>query len=215
MALPDWQLALGQMVAARAAGRELAVPELLAGLELDDTERAWLAGVSATRGFGLTGFIPRWWRETRVRRAARLTLAALGDAAAAHLRDYLRSVPAFTLFFVPEGIAFLDYIETLDVPDLVRSVARFERAMWHARLDAATVPAAIRFAAPPEAVLAAALRGEPLPAPTAGPHFAVVSPAAPGAPGLWRVASGDEALALAADDAALADQRTRSTSITR
>jgi hypothetical protein len=108
MALRDWQLALGQMVAARAAGRDAAVTDLLAGLDLDDAERAWLAGVRDTRGFGLTGFVPRWWRETRVRRAARLTVAALGDAAAGHLRDYLRAVPSFTLFFVPKGLAFID-----------------------------------------------------------------------------------------------------------
>ena len=47
------------MVAARAAGRDAAVTDLLAGLDLADAERAWLAGVRDTRGFGLTGFVPR------------------------------------------------------------------------------------------------------------------------------------------------------------
>jgi len=197
VALHDWQLALGQMVAARAAGRDTDVPELLGSLDLDGAERAWLAGVSGTRGFGLTGFVPRWWRETRVRRAARLTFAALGELAPAHLRDYLRAVPSFTLFFVPEGLAFIDHVAALTVPGLVHSVAQFERAMWHARLDPAAPPArVIRFAAPPESVLAAALQGQPLPSPTAEPHFVVV---APGTPGLWRPITADEACAFDLD----------------
>jgi hypothetical protein len=70
------------MVAARAAGRVADVTDCSPAFDLDDAERAWLAGVRDTRGFGLTGFVQRWWREPRVRRAARLTVAALGDAAA-------------------------------------------------------------------------------------------------------------------------------------
>jgi hypothetical protein len=193
MALRDWQLALGQMVAARAAGRDAAVTDLLAGLDLDDAERAWLAGVRDTRGFGLTGFVPRWWRETRVRRAARLTVAALGDAAAGHLRDYLRAVPSFTLFFVPKGLAFIDYVAALPVPELVHSVGRFERAMWLARFEPQRPPTVIEFAAPPDLVLGAALQGQPLPAPSAELHFIVVDP---GVAGRWRIATADDVAAL-------------------
>ena len=54
---------------------------------------------------------------------------ALGDASAGHLRDCLRAMPSFTLFFVPEGLAFIDYVAALPVPELVHSVGRFERAM--------------------------------------------------------------------------------------
>lgn len=193
MALRDWQLALGQMVAARAAGRDAAVADLLAGLDLDAAERSWLAGVPDTRGFGLTGFVPRWWRETRVRRAARLTFAALGDAAAGHLRDYLRTVPSFTLFFVPEGLAFIDYISVLPVADLVHAVARFERAMWLARLEPLRARCVIEFAAPPDLVLAAVLQGQPLPPPSDQLHFVVVDP---GAAGRWRIATAGEVAAL-------------------
>ena len=193
MALRDWQLALGQMVAARAAGRDAAVTDLLAGLDLDDAERAWLAGVRDTRGFGLTGFVPRWWRETRVRRAARLTVAALGDAAAGHLRDYLRAVPSFTLFFVPKGLAFIDHVAALPVPELVHSVGRFERAMWLARFEPQRPPTVIEFAAPPDLVLGAALQGQPLPAPSAELHFIVVDP---GVAGRWRIATAADVAVL-------------------
>src|SRR6185436_18450240 len=90
----------------------------------------------------------RWWRETRVRRAARMIVAALSDAAAGHLRDYLRAVPSFTLFFVPEGLAFIDYVAALPVPELVHSVGRFERAMWLARFEPQRPPTVIEFAGP-------------------------------------------------------------------
>lgn len=211
MALRDWQMALGQLVEARSAGRaQRPVPDVLAGLALDDAERAWLAQVTATRGFGLTSFVPRWWRETRVRRSARLTFAALGAAAAKHLGDYIRAVPNFTLFFVPEGLGFIDYVEALAVPDVVHAIARFERAMWNVKLGAPATagavgddeplvrhPAAdlIAFEASPELVLAAVMQGQPPPAPDEAPHHVLV---APGVPGMWRAATGDEARAFAA-----------------
>ena len=122
----------------------------------------------------------RWWRETRVRRAARMIVAALSDAAAGHLRDYLRAVPSFTLFFVPEGLAFIDYVAALPVPELVHSVGRFERAMWLARFEPQRPPTVIEFAAPPDLVLGAALQGQPLPAPSAELHFIVVDPGVAG-----------------------------------
>jgi hypothetical protein len=214
VALRDWQLALGQLVEARSAGREHApMRDLLAGLELDDRERAWLADVTTTRGFALTSFVPRWWRETRVRRSARLTFAALGEHALARLHDYQRAVPTFTLFFVPEGLAFIDYIDTLAVPPLVHAVAQFERAMWNVRLDPPPTSASLSappddtplvrhpaatlvpFEAPPELVFAALLQGELLPAPTAELHHVLV---APGLPSMWRPATSDEALAFQA-----------------
>ena len=108
MALHDWQVALGQLVEARSAGREgVSVEAVLAGRDLDDAERAWLEEVTQTRGFALTSYVPRWWRETRVGYAAPLTLAALGTEAKARLQDYQRAVPNFTLFFASEGISFL------------------------------------------------------------------------------------------------------------
>jgi hypothetical protein len=225
VALRDWQLALGQLVEARSAGREPASPrDVLAGLELDEGERAWLEDVAGTRGFALTSFVPRWWRETRVRRSAQLTFAALGEQALARLHDYQRAVPTFTLFFVPEGIAFIDYINTLTVPALVHAVARFERAMWNVRweppMSAPISPAPedgplvrhpaaalIPFEAPPELILAALLQGEPLPDPTAEPHYVLV---APGLPSMWRPATSDEARAFQACEPASTARALRS-----
>jgi hypothetical protein len=228
MALRDWQLALGQLVEARAAGRDHApAPALLAGLELSGAERTWLEEVTATPGFALTSFVPRWWRDTRVARSARLTLAALGAEAAARLDDYRRAVPNFTLFFVPEGIAFTEYVETLAVPAVVHAVARFERAMWNVRLGVpvAASTAAAEAGAPgsPSLEPGAALDDEPL---VRHPAAAVIAfeaapdqvlaallqgqplpdpdaephhaLVAPGLPGRWRSASSAEALAFRA-----------------
>lgn len=124
---------------------------------------------------------------------ARLTVAALGDDAAGHLRDYLRAVPSFTLFFVPKGLAFIDHVAALPVPELVHSVGRFERAMWLARFEPQRPPTVIEFAAPPDLVLGAALQGQPLPAPSAELHFIVADP---GVAGRWRIATADDVAAL-------------------
>ena len=184
MALRDWQLAIGRLVEARASGRDLRpVLESLEGLELKDEERAWLQMVPQTPGFALTSYVPGWWREMRVTQAARMTLAALGGSAPELLRDYLRAVPCFTLFFVSEGLAFLDYVLTT-TPALphVRSVAEFERALWALKVAESTPdapvpepaaddtlsrhPAArlVLFGARPEAVLGAILTRAPVPA---------------------------------------------------
>jgi hypothetical protein len=102
-------------------------------------------------------------------------------------------VPSFTLFFVPEGLAFIDYITAQPAADLVHAVARFERAMWHARFEPRGPRTVIEFAAPPDLVLAAALQCQPLPPPSDEPHFVVVSP---GVAGRWRIATADEVAAL-------------------
>jgi hypothetical protein len=197
--LPDWQAALGQLVEACAAGREPLPADALDGLALDDAERAWLDAVRRTPGFALTALVPRRWREIRLRRAGQLTLAALGPEAPAWLRDYQRAVPNFTLFVVPEGLAFLDYIAARPAAPHVHAIARFERAMWHARLAADTPPALLSFDAPPDRLLAALVQGAPLPDPDGARHHALVSPALPG---LWRPATADEARAFLAGIAA-------------
>lgn len=217
MALGDWQRALGQLVAARAAGRDLGpVKDALAGLDLSDAERAWLHEVTESRGFALTSKVPRWWRDTRVRRSAKLTVRALGPQAEALIQDYMREVPNSTLFFVTEGLAFLEWVGARPVSSHVRAVARFEQAMWRLKqtpappsggdvtLEAPLVrhPAAalIAFEAAPEDVLAALVSGLAPPEPTPGTHAILV---APGLPRAWRPATPEEAQAFRACEPAM------------
>jgi hypothetical protein len=217
MALRDWQIALAQLVEARSAGRE-ELPLRQADLELEGAERAWLEQVTGTPGFALTSYVPGRWRETRVGYTAPLTLAALGADARARLQDYQRAVPNFTLFFPSEGIAFLEYVDTLAVPTHVHTVARFERAMWNLKRrvlsmsaptpavprdallvrnpDAAVIP----FDVHPELLLGALLMGAPLPEPTAELHHVLV---APGLPGSWRPATNQEARVFLACEPAM------------
>jgi hypothetical protein len=214
MALHDWQMALGRLVEARASGRELQpLLESLEGLDLQDAEKDWLRQVTGTPGFALTSEVPRWWRGTRVERSARLTLAALGESAGQVLGDYMRTVPGFTLFFVAEALAFLEYVATTTTLPHVRAVAHFERALWTVKRAESTPEAPARapapgdtlvrnplaslvpFPAPPEEVLAALLSEAPLPAEAAEPHAVL---AAPGLPRMWRPATQEEAQAFTA-----------------
>jgi hypothetical protein len=214
MALRDWQAALGQLVEARSSGRD-ADPVLasLEGRALTVEERRWLREVGGSPGFALTAEVPQWWRHQRVGRAARLTLMALGARADAVLREYLRDVPCFTLFFIAEGLSFLEYVARTVTAPHVRPVAELEHALWTVKLAApvggGTVPelapgavlerhpaaACILFDAPPEAVLGALLKQAPLPEPEARSYPVLV---APGVPGLWRPATPEEASVFAA-----------------
>jgi len=212
MALRDWQNALGQLVEARASGRELQpVLESLDGLELEDSERAWLRKVAGTPGFELTCYVPRWWRYTRVSRSARLTLAALRETREAVLQSYLRATPCTTLFFISEGLSFLEYVIATTALPHVKAVAEFERAVWVLKREAPSAPiplqlpsseevlarnpvaALVTFAAAPEAVLGALVTGQPLPQEPAEPHPVLI---APGLPRMWRPASAQEAQAF-------------------
>jgi hypothetical protein len=65
--------------------------------------------------------------------------------------------------------------------------------MWLARFEPQRTPTVIGFAAPPDLVLGAALRGQPLPAASAELHFIVVDPAVAGR---WRIATADDVAAL-------------------
>ncbi|MFP2933475.1 hypothetical protein ACLESO_51680, partial [Pyxidicoccus sp. 3LG] len=166
-------------------------------------------------GFTLTADVPRWWRELRVRRSARLTLMALRGNEDEVVRDYLRAVPCFTLFFIAEGLAFLEYVaRTVKLPH-VQPLAELERALWGLKLAAPAwngdvpeqVPglvlerhptaARVPFQASPQAVLGAVLAGRALPAPVGPGHSVLV---APGIQGLWRPATPDEACAFEACD---------------
>jgi hypothetical protein len=214
VALRDWQNALGQLVEARASGRPLEpVLERLDGLDLEETDRAWLRRVVGTPGFELTGYVPRWWRSTRVSRAARMTFAALRESREEVLQAYLRATPCTTLFFVSEGLSFLEYVIANTTVPHARAVAEFERALWELRREApSTLPqpqelsaedllaphpkaALVTFDASAEAVLGAVVVGAPLPQEPAEPHPVLI---APGLHRLWRPATAEEARAFTA-----------------
>ncbi len=214
MALRDWQNALGQLVEARASGRDLQpVLETLDGLDLEEQDRAWLRRVIDTPGFELTSYVPRWWRHTRVSRSARLTLAALRETREAVLQAYLRATPCTTLFFVSEGLSFLEYVISTTALPHVRAVAEFERALWVLKREAPNAPsspqapssedvlaphtaaALVTFDASPEAVLGALVMGQPLPREPAESNPVLI---APGVPRMWRPATPEEARAFAA-----------------
>ena len=203
MPLADLQRALGALVAARAAGGPGAggVP---VDLDLTVEERAWLRSLGGSTGFRVTCDIQRWWRETKLRWTARLTLAVLrreeqGDVIA----EYLAAVPCASLFFAAEASAFLDYVARArgERPHLA-AIARFERALLRAReaeigpeaIHAHPAASMVEFAAPPERLLGALLARQPLPAVESARYPILV---APGLARLWRPATLDEARVFA------------------
>lgn len=129
MPLRDLQIGLGSMLTAQAARQVPAPP--MAELNLTAAERSWLAQLIGTPGFEVTCAIQRWWRETKLRWTARLTLAAIGPQSdAAMLGRYLDATPLSSLFFMPEALGFLDFAgrEAAGLPH-VAEIARFERAL--------------------------------------------------------------------------------------
>lgn len=211
MPLRDLQTALGSLLTAQAAGQTTVLP--LGSLNLTVDERIWLTGLIDTPGFEVTCYIQRWWRETKLRWTARLTLAALGpELGATMLRRYLDVTPISSLFFTPEALGFLNFVarEAAHLPH-VAQVAHFERALLIVK-DAALQfvneivevdqlphnqqiaqhPAAalLELAAPSEELLGALVTGHSLP-PAHAERFPILI--APGLPHLWRPAALDEA----------------------
>ena len=167
MPLADFQAALGTIVAVGATANRLPIAQL----NLTRAEAGWLDSLHDASGFKVTCAIQRWWRETRLRDLARLTIAALGtEAAAPMINDYLQNNLCTSLFFLPETLRFLQFVESQTNHPHLASIAQFEHALLLAKEEAAQpTPAAERamtivtFAAPPEEILAAVLQGQPLP----------------------------------------------------
>jgi hypothetical protein len=214
MPLRDLQTALGTLVLARASGVQPAATwPSLDGISLSADERVWLKQLVGSPGFEVTCHIQRWWRETRLKYAAPLTLAALVlDHHREILHEYLDANAPPSLFFAPEALQFLDFaIDRAPEQSHLRAIARFERAIRVAA-EAALMssgqtdevvnlrptqpikqhPAAslVEFASPPERVLGVLLTGEPLPPLDGQSHLILV---APGLPYWWRPATTDEA----------------------
>lgn len=176
MPLADLQSALATLVSDYAAAGDLTVAaqDSLHRSDLTEAERDWLRYLPATQGFKVTCDIQRWWRETRLRGVARLTLAALGSEQTTQiLNEFLSTHPCVSLFFLPESLAFLNYVAgTVEHPHPA-AIARFERALIIAKEAASQAEQTsdtqattiIEFASPPEELLAALLQNRELPEP--------------------------------------------------
>jgi hypothetical protein len=126
----------------------------------------------------------------------------LGPGAAEEVAShYFRAVPAFSLFFTPEAMHFLDFVIGLNLrhPHHIDAVARFERALVQAEEEAAfanvgqTVASpphrrvspdhgtetVVEFRAPPEEVLGALLFQTALPEPGGKTYPVLISPRLP------------------------------------
>ncbi len=187
MPLAEIQTALGIMVASHAAAGQLSLTTQtqLDALSLTKVEYDWLASLPKAQGFQVTCDIQRWWRETRLRETARLTLAAMGaEQAHTMITAYLSAHLCNSLFFLPETLSFLSFVlDQSNYPHL-SSVAQFERALLLAREEAArnaeggiqtATETTVTFAAPPEEVLAALLQGYALPKGSTGGFPVLVS----------------------------------------
>ena len=185
---------------------------ILDRLKLEAGERLWLEEVGDSPGFAVTCYIQRWWRVARLRWATQLTLSALGTESSSIIKQYLGTIPATSLFFIPEALGFLDFViaSTSPLPHL-KTIARFERALLIAseaaallageetadaalelssRIERHPAAAILEFDAPPEELLGALLLEHALPDPHEQKSLVLV---APGLEHLWRPATADEA----------------------
>jgi hypothetical protein len=167
MPLADFQAALGTMIASSATDNTLRQ------FNLSSDEATWLHSLAAAPGFQVTCAIQRWWRETRLRDLARLTIAALGKEAAARIITiYLQSHLCTSLFFLPETLAFLRFVEEHTTHPHLSAIAQFESALLLAKEESLqSMPPSqptmryVEFTAPPEEILTALFQGLPLPEP--------------------------------------------------
>lgn len=174
-------------------------------------------------GVALTRMLQRNWRYTRLTHALPLTMRVLPATARDELlAGYCDTCPCVSFFPVHEARSFAGYLARLPAPPPhVASIAALEVAMIDAleadvfgdaarpRPDAggalrlARGASRVRFAAPPEQVLAAALAGRSLPAADAADHELLV---APGISGLARPPTAEERRLLDACERGAADQ---------
>lgn len=216
MPLCELQTALAMLVQARASRMRPTATlwPALEAMSLSRDERAWLDQVAASPGFEVTCHIQRWWRQTRLKYAAPLTLTAM--VLSQHqqmLQDYLDLNAPPSLFFAPEALQFLDFVIVRAAHDAhLSAIARFERAIRVAAEAALVAPAQgdevadlcataeikqhpaaslVELRAPAERLLGALLTGEPLPPPDEQSYMVL---SAPGLPHWWRPAEPQEVL---------------------
>ncbi len=179
MSIQGWQEAIADLVA-RGGSPGAATLEPTPESALREGERRSLELARGSVGLGVTCDVQRFWRAQRLRSAAPFSLHALPEEDAESLLwRYIDENMAFTQFFFPEAIRFLSWLlaqPALNVHPHAGSVVAWELA----NLRAANAPSApqeregaslqrgpaaslVSFAAPPEALLGALLRGGPLP----------------------------------------------------
>lgn len=177
MPLADFQAALGTMIAQGAKF------EGVSSLQLTSEESQWLMNLPDAAGFKVTCGIQRWWRETRLRDLARLTIAALGsDQATQMISTYFRENLCTSLFFLPETLSFLRFVETHAVQPHIEAIAQFEYGLLVAKEEAtcvvpvkASTVTVVHFQVPPLELLSALLQGQPLPTPTTESYPVIIS----------------------------------------
>jgi hypothetical protein len=131
VSLAGLQSALVATVIARSSRPEGDSDDLAARADLDGNERHWLRSVERTAGFQLTCAVQRWWREYRLRSAARLTVAVLERCARiALLEEWIASRPIVSFFYQAEVREFVDFVlaRTSDLAPGARALLELERA---------------------------------------------------------------------------------------
>ena len=195
MPLADFQAALGSMIA-QGAKVKVASP-----FHLTPEEAQWLKDLPDAAGFKVTCAIQQWWRETRLRDLARLTIAVLGsDHALQMISTYFRENLCTSLFFLPETLGFLRFVQTNAAQSHLAAIAQFEAGLLVAKEEAASATPAnastvtiVKFQVPPLELLSAVLQGQTLPTPSAEAFPVIISAQLPH---YWRPLSQQEYLEL-------------------
>lgn len=205
MGLREWQRGLTALIVG-PEGR----PAAIDAADLTAAERAWLDRAAVDPGRQVTREVQRAWRRIRLTSALPLTMAAIDPGSRRAIVDaYCDACPCVSFFHAHEGRAFADFLRgTGAAGPHPTSLAALESALadadaWPLFVDDAERPpprpedrlalhpaaARIPFAAAPEAVIGAVLRGAELPAVECIDHEMIV---APGVRGLGRSLTFDE-----------------------
>jgi hypothetical protein len=126
MSLTGLQSALGRAIQAGNAARHLRLEDF----DLSQDEKASLARVLASPGFGVTVKIQRSWCEARAAKGARLSLSILPPAMRRRLvGEWVNQGGGTNSFFSAEADAFLEFLTLrLPNPSHALTLCRFELA---------------------------------------------------------------------------------------
>lgn len=148
-------------------------------------DAGYLARVRAAPGLAVTREIATWWRRYGIEQRCPFTVGLLrqrGTAAAAF--EVFCRRRDLTAFIEPNGDAFLRWLEAEGGDQLLRTLARFERALLAAAKGEEPVDVLVPWDRDPVAVLDALLAGEPA---DAAPHGAFLMRVASTLPDLFEL----------------------------